>query len=79
MLLMLTTLMVNPSGYTHNNVRRHTRKPTLLFRLLRWLLLRLRARAFSGLLFQEPPRSGSEWPQRQNVDARSIAQHPLTW
>ena len=34
-----------------------TRKPTLLLRLSRVLLLRLAERQFTGLLFHEPPRS----------------------
>jgi len=39
-----------------------TRKPMLLLRLSGLFLLRLEARALSGLLFQEPPRNtrGSE-------------------
>jgi hypothetical protein len=36
---------------------RHTRKPMLLLRLSGWLCLRLAARRFWVLLFQEPPRS----------------------
>ena len=35
---------------------RPTRKPLLLFRLSGSFLLRLAARMFLGLLFQEPPR-----------------------
>ncbi|MEM7406413.1 MAG: hypothetical protein AAF458_14030 [Pseudomonadota bacterium] len=35
----------------------NTRKPTLLLRLSGLLLLRLSARAFSGLLTHEPPRN----------------------
>ena len=46
------------------------RKPRLLFRLSALFLLRLAERRFSGLLFQEPPRSTRRPPQGPFPDER---------
>lgn len=64
-----------------------TRKPLLLLRLSGLFLLRLAARAFSGLLIQEPPRStpvifgAPDWQNQQEHYAKNntttASTHPL--